>query len=92
MKFIQLFLVALLLLCSLDIPYGYYNIIRLVAMAVFTYMAFIFAEEKTWTYGHVWRFSSAVSILYEKKYLYSDVKYSRCYRCNLTYSSDNYTY
>lgn len=46
MKFIQLFLVALLLLCPLDMLYGYYNTIRLVTMAVVAYMAYMYTEEK----------------------------------------------
>ena len=46
MKYIQLFLAALLLLCLLDMPYGYYNVIRLVTMAVVAYMAYMYTEEK----------------------------------------------
>ena len=46
MKYIQLFLAALLLLCLLDMPYGYYNVIRLAAMVVFVYMAYMYTEEK----------------------------------------------
>ncbi len=41
MKFIKL-----LLLCLLDMPYGYYNVIRLVTMAVVAYMAYMYTEEK----------------------------------------------
>lgn len=46
MKYIQLFLAALLLLCLVKMPYGYYNIIRLIAMTVFVYMAYVYTEKK----------------------------------------------
>ena len=46
MKYIQLFLAALLLLCLAKMPYGYYNIIRLIAMTVFVYMAYVYTEKK----------------------------------------------
>jgi len=45
-KYIQLFLAALLLLCLAKMPYGYYNIIRLIAMTVFVYMAYVYTEKK----------------------------------------------
>ena len=46
MKYIQLFLAALLLLCLAKMPYGYYNVTRFAAMVVFAYMAYLYAEEK----------------------------------------------
>ena len=46
MKYIQLFLSALLLLCLAKMPYGYYNVTRFAAMVVFAYMAYLYAEEK----------------------------------------------
>lgn len=46
MKYIQLFLAALLLLCLAKMPYGYYNLTRFAAMVVFAYMAYMYAEEK----------------------------------------------
>ena len=46
MKYIQLFLAALLLLCLVKMPYGYYNIIRLIATSVFVYMTYVYTEEK----------------------------------------------
>ena len=46
MKYIQLFLAALLLLCLVKMPYGYYNIIRLIATSVFVYMTYVYTEKK----------------------------------------------
>ena len=46
MKYIQLFLAALLLLRLVKMPYGYYNIIRLIATSVFVYMTYVYTEEK----------------------------------------------
>lgn len=46
MKYIQLFLAALLLLCLVKMPYGYYNIIRLIATAVFVYMVYVYTGER----------------------------------------------
>ena len=40
MKYIQLILAALLLLCLAPMPYGYYQLVRFVSMIVFAIMAF----------------------------------------------------
>jgi hypothetical protein len=46
MKFYQLILAALLLLCLAPMPYGYYQSVRLVSMVVFTVMAYQYYVKK----------------------------------------------
>ena len=46
MKYINLILAALLLLCLAPMPYGYYQLVRYVAMVVFGVMAFQYYEKK----------------------------------------------
>ena len=46
MKYIKLILAALLLLCLLPMPYGYYTLVRFAAMVVFGCMAFNFYKEE----------------------------------------------
>ena len=46
MKQIYLLLSALLLLCLAPMPYGYYQLVRFVAMVVFGVMAYKYYEEK----------------------------------------------
>lgn len=38
--FIKILLSALLLLCLIDMPYGYYQFVRFTAMVVFAYLAY----------------------------------------------------
>lgn len=40
MKIFKSILAILLLLCSLDLPYGYYQLVRSLAMMTFAYLAF----------------------------------------------------
>lgn len=40
MKYIQIILAAMLFICLLDMPYGYYQFIRFFAMATFVILAF----------------------------------------------------
>ena len=40
MKYVQIVLVALLLLCLAPMPYGYYQLVRFVSMIVFAIMAY----------------------------------------------------
>lgn len=55
MKQIYLILAAMLLLCLAPMPYGYFQLVRFVAMVVFAAMAYrYFQQEKTvtaWTFG-----------------------------------------
>lgn len=46
MKYINLILAALLLLCLAPMPYGYYQLVRFVAMVVFAVLAYRYLEEK----------------------------------------------
>lgn len=46
MKYINLILAALLLLCLAPMPYGYYQLVRFVAMVVFAVLAYRYYEEK----------------------------------------------
>lgn len=43
---VNIILAALLLLCLLNMPYGYYQLIRFIAMGVFTLYAFHYKENK----------------------------------------------
>ena len=46
MKHISIILSILLLLCLAPMPYGYYQLVRFVAMVVFGVMAYKYYEEK----------------------------------------------
>lgn len=46
MIYINLILAALLLLCLAPMPYGYYQLVRFVAMVVFAVLAFQYYEKK----------------------------------------------
>ncbi len=55
MKHIYLFLAALLLLCLAPMPYGYFQLVRFVAMVAFGWMAYrYYLNQKTiamWVFG-----------------------------------------
>ena len=46
MKLVYIILTALMLLCLASMPYGYYQLVRFVAMVVFGVMAYKYYEEK----------------------------------------------
>ncbi|MBO4827727.1 MAG: hypothetical protein J5506_10945 [Prevotella sp.] len=46
MKYINLILAALLLLCLAPMPYGYYQLVRFVSMVVFGALAYRYYEKK----------------------------------------------
>ena len=46
MKQVYLILAALMMLCLAPMPYGYFQLVRFVAMVVFSIMAYYFYEEK----------------------------------------------
>lgn len=46
MKYIKLILSALFLLCLANMPYGFYNLVRFVAMIIFAVYAYTYYEKK----------------------------------------------
>ena len=46
MKYFQIIIAALLLLCLAPMPYGYYQLVRFVSMVAFAVMAYQFYNEK----------------------------------------------
>lgn len=46
MKHLKILLAAMLLLCLLHMPYGYYELVRFVSMVVFAIMAYKYYEKK----------------------------------------------
>ena len=46
MKLVYIILTALMLLCLAPMPYGYYQLVRFVAMVAFGVMAYKYYEEK----------------------------------------------
>ena len=47
-KVIRITLAVLSLLCLLDMPYGYYQLYRFIAMGIFSYLAYIQREDIGW--------------------------------------------
>ena len=52
MKYFKILLAIIFLLCLLDMPYGYYQLVRLIGMISFVYFAY---EEKD-SKGKLWMF------------------------------------
>ena len=48
MKLLKLGLAALSLLCIIDMPYGYYQLYRFLALGVFLYLAYEEHDKKEW--------------------------------------------
>ena len=46
MAYNKLVIAAMLLICLLPMPYGYFLLVRFIAMAAFAYFAFIYSEKK----------------------------------------------
>ena len=46
MAYLKLILAVLLLLCLAPMPYGYYNLVRFVAMVAFGVMAYQYVQER----------------------------------------------
>lgn len=46
MKYIQLAFAAMLLLCLADMPYGYYQLVRFMAMVLFGWMAYDYSNKE----------------------------------------------
>ena len=55
MKYVPLYLAAMMLLCLAPMPYGYFQLVRLVAMIVFGLMAYRYYQNQkmvaTWVFG-----------------------------------------
>lgn len=47
MRFILLIFAAMLLLCLADMPYGYYELVRFIAMILFGYMAVLYYRKES---------------------------------------------
>jgi hypothetical protein len=47
-KIIKIILAILSLVCLLDMPYGYYQLYRFIAVGIFSYLAYIEREDKGW--------------------------------------------
>ena len=48
MKIVKIVLAIMSLVCLLDMPYGYYQLYRFVAMGAFFYLAYAEQERKEW--------------------------------------------
>ncbi len=46
MKYIPIIMAVLLLLCLVPMPYGYYQLVRFIAMIVFGFMAYQYYNQK----------------------------------------------
>lgn len=53
-KAIKIILALMLFACLLDMPYGYYQLVRFTAMGVFGYLAFISFERQERGVGYVY--------------------------------------
>ncbi len=50
---LKIILAALLFICLLDMPYGYYQLVRFIGMAGFAYLAFVSFDRKETTAGYI---------------------------------------
>ena len=62
MRLVYLSIAALLLLCLAPMPYGYYQLVRFVAMAIFAVMAYQYVQEKRNTLAVVF---GALALLFQ---------------------------
>lgn len=62
MKPVYLTIAALLLLCLAPMPYGYYQLVRFVAMVIFAVMAYEYVQEKRNTLAVVF---GALALLFQ---------------------------
>lgn len=61
-KFLKIILAILLLICLLDMPYGYYQLVRFIAMISFGYLAFKAHDIKDETFAFIY---VALAILFQ---------------------------
>ena len=59
---IKIIVAILLLLCLLDMPYGYFNLVRFVSTCAFAYMAFHYFKDNKEEFGFIF---SALVILFQ---------------------------
>ena len=61
-KFLKILLAILLLICLLEMPYGYYQLVRFIAMISFSYLAFkaYYIKAETFTFMYI-----ALAILFQ---------------------------
>ena len=79
MKFIKPVMAAMLLACLLHLPYGYYSLVRFVAMVVFAVLAYQYYKEKNDPpHGNVWSLRLAVSALHENSVRARSLESDRC--------------
>ena len=55
MKYLKTLLIVMTLICLLDMPYGYYQLYRVIAMGIFFYLAYVEQNKKEWMF--IWLFS-----------------------------------
>jgi uncharacterized protein YacL len=61
-SFLKLIIAVLLLLCLADMPYGYYNLVRFVAMAAFAYLSYDYFKSKKDGLGFIF---AALAVLFQ---------------------------
>lgn len=61
-SFLKLIIAVLLLLCLVDMPYGYYNLVRFVAMAAFAYLSYDYFKSKKDGLGFIF---AALAVLFQ---------------------------
>lgn len=61
-SFLKLIIAVLLLLCLADMPYGYYNLVRFVAMAAFAYLSYDYFKPKKDGLGFIF---AALAVLFQ---------------------------
>ena len=61
-RFLKIILAILLLICLLDMPYGYYQLVRFIAMISFGYLAFKAYDSKDETFAFIY---AALVILFQ---------------------------
>ena len=59
---LKLIISVLLLLCLADMPYGYYNLVRFVAMAAFAYLSYDYFKSKKDGLGFIF---AALAVLFQ---------------------------
>ena len=59
---LKLIIAVLLLLCLADMPYGYYNLVRFAAMAVFAYLSYDYFKSRKNDLGFTF---AALAVLFQ---------------------------
>jgi predicted membrane protein len=61
-SFLKLIIAVLLLLCLADMPYGYYKLVRFMAMAAFAYLSYDYFKSKKDGLGFIF---AALAVLFQ---------------------------